>query len=304
MGNLRMDRLSDIAGNRYALAYAAAVVLHLLFFLLYVPIKGFLVDENSLQAQVETEPMFFEFVDIPKDSPSESPPEKTPLVAERSSVSRDQQDSELPESHLPFSEGMVASKEDMQTLMGQEGDSGMDGREPEPTESRAQTEQKTPAFRNFDTATDFASVIRDGQNAVKRQDAIFGTPTVPTSLQLNNRESRALERGGLQLSTYDWEFAPYLAYLKEHIGNHINPPAAFTQYGLIDGQTRVRFKIMRDGTMRDLLVLGYKGSRELRDTSTRAVEYSADFRPLPTHFPEEFLEITAFFDYVLRRRTP
>ena len=297
-----MNRLSDIAGNRYALTYAAAVVLHLLFFQLYVPIKGIVVGENSAQAQDEAQPMSFEFVDLPNDSPSELPPAKTPLLAERSSVSRDKRDLELPESHLPFSEGEVASKEDMWTLIGQQGDGGMEGNESHSKERPAQAKQETPSFKNFDNATDFASIIRQGKEAANRQEAMFGTPTIPTSLQLNNRESRALERGVLQLSTYDWEFAPYLAYLKAHIGSHINPPAAFTQYGLIEGQTRVRFKIMRDGTLRDLAVLGYKGSRELRDTSTRAVDYSADFRPLPTHFPEEYLEITAFFDYVIRRR--
>jgi outer membrane biosynthesis protein TonB len=299
-----MDRLSDIVSNRQVSAYGAAILLHLLFFMMYVPIKSFLGDETQLQAKVDAEPLSFEFVDIPEDSKPEVPTEKTSLVSRRSTVSRDNNDSELPKSHLPFSDGLVASKENMQTVIGKDGEEGKEGKVAEADERSSDTEEQNPAYRKFENQTDFASIIREGKKDQKREDAIFGSPTIPTSLQMTNKQSRALDRGGLKLSTYDWEFAPYLAYLKQHIGGHINPPAAFTQYGLIDGQTRVRFKIMPDGTLRDLVVLGYKGSRDLRDTSTRAVEYSADFKPLPAHFPEEYLEITAFFDYVLMRRTP
>ena len=111
----------------------------------------------------------------------------------------------------------------------------------------------------------------------------------------------ALPIGGLQLSTYDWEYAPYLAYLKSHIGAHIYPPAAFTDLGLIDGETVVRFKIYKDGSLKDLEALKHQGSPLLRDTSVRAVKLSAVFKPLPPDFPDPYLEVTGIFEYVVFR---
>ena len=118
---------------------------------------------------------------------------------------------------------------------------------------------------------------------------------------MENLQSRAQERGGLQLSTYAWNYAPYLAYLKRLIESNIFPPAAFTQYGMIDGKTLVRFKIMRDGSMKDMEVLKSDGSPLLRETSVRAVDLSSPFRPLPKDFPDSYLEITGQFNYVLIR---
>ena len=148
---------------------------------------------------------------------------------------------------------------------------------------------------------DFASLMEDSpqQTRQQREQAVYGRPAVPPRLLLDNRQSGALERGGLQLSTYNWDYAPYLSYLKRHIESHISPPPAFTEFGMIDGSTRVRFKILRDGTLRDLEVLDYTGSPLLRDTSVRAIDLSAEFRPLPAGFPEAYLEITGLFDYII-----
>ena len=69
--------------------------------------------------------------------------------------------------------------------------------------------------------------------------------------------------------------------------------------GLFSGQTFLRFKIYRDGTLRDLELLNYRGHKTLMETSMRAIELSVPLQKLPPDFPKEFLEVTAQFDYTL-----
>ena len=136
----------------------------------------------------------------------------------------------------------------------------------------------------------------------QREQSVFGAPANPRqSVAGTNMESRALDQGGLQLSTYDWNFAPYLKYLKQRIQSNIFPPAAFTRLGIIDGESKVRFRIYPDGRLEEFAVLDSRGSELLLKTSVQAVELSAPFKPLPSDFPEPFLEITGIFSYVLMR---
>jgi hypothetical protein len=118
---------------------------------------------------------------------------------------------------------------------------------------------------------------------------------------LDNTASRAPELGSFSLNTYAWEYAPYLLWLKNRIQRNIHPPPAFTHMGIISGQTILRFRLSREGTLENLELLDYRGHKSLMETSVRAVQVSVPFRPLPRDFPEAFLEITARFDYVINR---
>ncbi len=302
---MKTDRAKVFFANRYTLSYTAAVLLHLLLFLLYVPLKGILVPPRAtLSPRPEAPPVAFEFVEAPEQRPSERPPKVTPLLSDRQSIAQDRQNAPLDPSHLPYSEGLVDSRDHLRTVVGRDAENGAGGEGTEGEEAAEASEQQSALFREWDRAVDFSSVLKEGPELTpqERQEAVYGTPAIPPSLlQLDNQESSALQDGGLQLSTYDWDFAPYLAYLKRHIGSHVFPPEAFTKYGLIEGKTLLRFKILRDGTMRDLEVLKYQGSGMLRDTSHRAVVLSAPFRVLPDHFPDEYLEITGLFNYSIIR---
>ncbi len=117
----------------------------------------------------------------------------------------------------------------------------------------------------------------------------------------DNQKSRVEDMGGLSFNTYDWNFAPYLLMLKKRIQRNIFPPAAFTQLGLISGETLVRFRIYPSGKMTKLEVLSYQGDKRLMQTSYNAVDISAPFPKLPPDFPEQFLEITGKFMYLIHR---
>jgi len=118
---------------------------------------------------------------------------------------------------------------------------------------------------------------------------------------LKNLGTRAPDVGNFSLNTYAWEYAPYLLWLKNHVQRNIYPPAAFTRMGIISGNTALRFHINRDGTLQKWELLGYDGHKSLMETSVRAVQLSAPFRKLPANFPEEYLEVTAKFEYTVYR---
>ena len=293
-----MARIGGFLANRYTLAYGAALVAHLLFFVFYVPLSS-LVPQPWIDVSAhESRPMSFEFVELPHPEPDERPPEATTLRSNRVSRAKDLHDAPLPESHLPYTDGLVQSPAQPRSEVGQQGERG----ERRMAHARTEVDQnRREDAENEVVSTDFASSLKLRKTWPPQQpkSALYGRPGAPGVLPLKNLQSHALEQGGLQLSTYNWEFAPYLAYLKRHIGDHIHPPAAFTQLGLIQGQTRLKFRIMPDGSLADLKVIDFDGSPYLRDTSTRAVELSADFRPLPAHFPEDYLEISALFHYLI-----
>ena len=60
-----------------------------------------------------------------------------------------------------------------------------------------------------------------------------------------------------------------------------------------------RFRITRDGQLIGQKILGYEGEKALIETSKRAVEVSAPFWPLPDDFPQDYLEVTARFYYIV-----
>jgi len=106
--------------------------------------------------------------------------------------------------------------------------------------------------------------------------------------------------GALSLSTYAWEFAPYIEYLKERLSSRWKPPLAFYM-GLVEGEGTIRFRILRDGTLAaaDLIA----GERQLDNgAALNAVDHSAPFRALPDAFPEPYLEITWTYKYIQARR--
>ncbi len=293
-----MAYIGRFFANRYTLAYAAALAVHLMFFMLYVPLLGLVREPRIDVAAPESSPMSFEFVELPRTAPDEQPPEQTTLRSDRVSRAKDRHEADLPESHLPYADGLVQSPSQSRTEIGLDGEGGERGE----ADAGADVDPVRRADAEDEAnSADFAPLLKERNvwSPEPSKRAMFGRPDAPGVIPMKNLQSHALEQGGLQLSTYDWEFAPYLAYLKGHIGDHIHPPAAFTQLGIIQGRTRLKFRITPDGRLANLEVIDFDGSPYLRDTSIRAVELSADFRPLPAHFPDDFLEISALFHYLI-----
>jgi hypothetical protein len=114
-----------------------------------------------------------------------------------------------------------------------------------------------------------------------------------------NEASARASIGGITINTTAWDFAPYLLDLKHRIKQHWIPPLAFTALGSIHGYTWVRFRIYPNGRMENLEVIETEGHDSLHRSSANAVRGAAPFRPLPEDFPEDYLDITFGFYYLL-----
>ncbi len=271
--------------NPYLWAYTAAILLHILFLLLENPLWRAAIIAPQPEKIPTSPPLTFEFVDVPQNR-DDAPPEETTLLAERDNISRDQQTAPLPESHLPFSDGISRAKNIA-------------------TPAQGKSRSETPGAERTQETTDNPFSFKDElqknpEEAQKeRERAVLGGEVLPqVRIDMDNRKTRALERGGLQLSTYAWDYAPYMQYLQRHIDRHIYPPRAF-ELGMIDGMTQVKFRIWRDGRLEGPELIDYKGHDLLRDTSLKAVELSAPFKALPPDFPDEYLEIVGTFEYLI-----
>lgn len=105
------------------------------------------------------------------------------------------------------------------------------------------------------------------------------------------------EIGGISLSTYAWEWAPYIYALKRKLYQVWSPPVAYYYLGLIYGHTVIQFSISRDGQLLWYKVLEQNGHESLQQTSVNAIVALFPFKALPTNFPENQLTITAKLIY-------
>lgn len=120
---------------------------------------------------------------------------------------------------------------------------------------------------------------------------------------LEQRKFSVEEVGALTLSTYQWQWAPYINAMKNKLMRVWFPPTAYYQLGLIHGSTIIKYTITREGDIVGLAVLDHEGHESLQLSSTNAIESLFPFLPLPDDFPEETLTITAKLVYPdLRRR--
>ncbi len=270
--------------NPYLWAYTAAILLHIIILLLENPLWRAAIIVPQPEKIPVSPPLTFEFVDVPQNR-DDAPPEETSLLAERDNISRDQQTAPLPESHTPFSEGISRAKNIATLAQGK---------------SRSETQSTDRASETSDNPFSFVEILQKNPDEARkeRERAVLGGELPQPRIDLDNRKTRAFERGGLQLSTYAWDYAPYMKYLQRHIDRHIYPPRAF-ELGIIDGTTQVKFRIWRDGRLEGPELIDYKGHGLLRDTSLKAVELSAPFKALPPDFPDEYLDIVGTFEYLI-----
>ena len=105
------------------------------------------------------------------------------------------------------------------------------------------------------------------------------------------------------LSTYAWEWAPYLNALKQKLYQVWHTPAAYHRLGLIHGQTDILFSISRDGELLSYKVLDHVGHESLETSSVNAIVSCFPFKPLPDNFPDKTLTITARLIYPDLRRS-
>lgn len=236
----------------------------------------------------------FYVIEVPDNIPEEKPMEPTPLVSDRTARAADMNLQDADNSADPYSDGDTEIREFEEAGI----ELAMDRREADATEPDRRETQDKPEDGDLagealpEPIADY--VAGDGGDSWK------GSPGRPAGFR--NLLSGVGRKGGLSFNTYDWDFAPYMLAMKRAIERHLFPPYAFTHMGLVSGTNVVHFTVMPDGRIRGLEILGSDAHFSLDRTSVRAIESSVPFLPLPRDFPEEYLEVTAHFSYVISGR--
>ncbi len=292
--------------------FLISVLLHLV--LLLVPLHLFMdsaADEaRAEQAREEQrDKMTFIFVDTPEDATESEIEQVTPFISDKNlAASNTEAPPELTEG-MPYQEGRSEVAAMTPEPVPSTATPGMPDN---PKQQQQEREQVSPEQQETGTAADpmrqLEALSRLTPKEKEQQPqppqpmqqqqprGRQGRPYMPSAPRFDNRQSRAGVGSDFKLSTYNWNWAPYLKELKKKIESNIYPPPAFYM-GLVHGRTFLRFRIHRDGSMTNFVLITYTGHETLKNASVHSIKASFPFIPLPSDFPDEYLEITAGFFY-------
>jgi len=259
-----------------------SILLHLLIlFLLQIESINIFhpkIDKKPKETEI---PLVFELVET-SNTTEEMPEKESEYVSDKNSKAADETESELPETDNPYHQGLVEI--------------------PEHSPQNPQQEEQQNAPEQNEIAQILSEIKQNKKSFLQTFEAKKEMQVLDNlNSDYDNLLSEVKNRGGMSLNTYKWDFAPYLLEMKRKIQAHNNPPFAFTHLGAIDGDILLRFRVLQDGSIEDLQILKSTAHYSLENSSTRAIEFSAPFKPLPANFPKDYLEITALFSYIIRK---
>jgi TonB family protein len=255
--------------------FIISIVFHLLLVLAWTVSEWvFAPGRGGVPEDLSEDRFVFEVIETPDDLPDENPDRETNLVSDKSTRAADENPLAREGPDIPYSPGEFIFKRFEQPVGGP---TEPDGRE---------AVEETPG--------DPAEVGLSGDGETS------GDYSIPaTSGDFKNLASSLARKGGVSFNTYEWDFAPYMLAMKRRVERNMHPPYAFTHMGMVSGTNILSFTVLRDGTVKGLRILGSETHFSLDRTSLRAVELSAPFLPLPDDFPEDVLEVTARFSYII-----
>ena len=282
------------------ISFIFSILLHFVFLLSYPWIRGVQIFPSKIanlliDKKIEEKRLKFELVETPEDARSETPPDNAQLLSDKNTIARDQYQQKNKPIGDPYSDGDL----DVKNLP-------VVPFELAPLTEQGNRQKNEPLKESEQTE---ASLNKFEYQKFSRKQLLKSNPSYPNFEQqrsperpLNdNKKFTAEELGGFSFNTYEWEFAPYMLEMKRKVERNVFPPPAFTYMGLISGETLLRFKVMPNGEVKDLVVLKYTGHESLKETSVKAILNSSPFKPLPADFPEDYLEVTASFTYYVKR---
>ena len=280
----------------YVLAFLISLLLHIIFLFIF---------KNELFV-IDLSPDTDEIIDdvtvvFPENKPmqivenineSDEIPDDSNLLSDRNSRARNQTILDESINH-PFSEGNIAFPNLTNPTLS-----------PVLSPSISGKKFSKEALLNDDHEKDSDDLgLSDNQPL---RNAIERVQSQQTTNNIYNQNKFSVDQlGNMTLSTYAWEWAPYINTLKRKLYQVWFTPAAYYRLGLIHGYTIIQFSISKDGMLREYTVLEHKGHESLEQSSVNAIKSCFPFKPLPVHFPDDYLTITARLIYPnLRERVP
>jgi TonB family protein len=291
------------------LALIISVLIHLLILFIYRPLAQINeFPDQSEAAHAETEkPLVFELVETPEDAIQQRPDAAT-LLSDKNALERDEyRDDDITRGEA-YSEGYIPYR----VFAGQSGPAGEAQALSQMLKTKQPQVDSYDQLRNLNldrSIEDFDSQQRQiPPTELKNYLQLHTGHDRPAAqrqfiddIDYDQRRSSAGNLGGISLNTYAWDFAFYILEMKKKLKANTYPPAAFTQLGMISGETVLKFKVLPDGRVTDITVIEYKGDQSLMETSLDAVKIASPFGPLPRDFPEEYLELKWTFVYSVYR---
>ncbi len=107
--------------------------------------------------------------------------------------------------------------------------------------------------------------------------------------------------GDFTLSTYEWNFAPWMRRFANDLHRGWIAPYAY-RLGVISGYTRIRLVVERDGRPSRMEILEENGHASLHTSSINALKAFTPYAPLPADFPDEQLVILLGLHYPAWKR--
>ena len=275
------------------IAILLSILFHLLLLLLFQQAGKleFLLAKPSEPEEIPEERLVFELVETPDDAPEDEPSSATDLVSDKNTRARDMMEEDLARSELPFSEGDLDIKEFAQP------------------ENPIQPEQPAPPIEPIipekseqeNPGSDESTVPDQTEEDQVSEPADQIKEQIRKSLSYENLNSNSVDKGGISFNTYNWNFAPYMLAMKKRIESNWRPPFAFTHMGAISGTNQYRFRVTPDGRVVNLQQLDSNAHYSLDQASSGAISSSSPFMPLPINFPEDYLEVTITFSYIIKK---
>ncbi|MEN8222518.1 MAG: energy transducer TonB [Acidobacteriota bacterium] len=274
-----------------------SIVLHIIIFFAAEKTINFRLLGTEDLAEEINEPIVFDLsenenpkqvIETTEDQRSEKKSEKPEYFSDKNTIARNPDPPSDLKEDAPYSKGDL----DVPSLpkITKEG-------KPEDVKEKTDPE-KEKSEKKTEDITDAISESKEEAFEVEKRDP---GESIRNQILHRNILAKVKELGGFAFNTYDWNFAPYMLELKRLIQSNIFPPIAFTQLGMISGETLLRFRIYPDGRLEALELLNTKGHKSLVETSVNAVEISDPFPELPDDFPKPFLEVTGKFIYFIRK---
>lgn len=271
--------------NRFGIAIILSLLIHsLLLILIEYDVVILRADNQILPVVEEEKRLVFEIVESNPDFAIDSPMEDAELASDKNTIASDITPETTFEADRPKTDGISDSKD-----------------LPVPESNPNEMMQRTSLAprEKFDTSR-LLERPEDKREETQEKQEQKEAEKIQAVLPDNQDTSARDDFGGFSLSTYAWEFAPYMLELKRKIGKNIHPPKAFTDMGIINGSYVIQFVITRKGELQSLQVVDSKGSTTLEKTSINAINFSRPFEPLPDDFPDELLIITGTFNYLIK----
>ena len=297
----------------YRTAFIISILLHLLLFLFYQPLSTLTAFLENDSKAVETQPLTFELVEpeqpselieTPRDAQVQEPPRDAAFLSDKNARNQDMYDMNQLSEGQAYSEGLSefntfrGGKQSFLTPpneINQQNSEQQDQKQPEEQNKVKDGEpvyEKTPMSMGKQP---FSKELL--QQSIPRKENRPGSEAYTDDVNRDNRESDARALGGVALSTYKWDYAPYLLYMKRRLKERLYLPQTFVRDGVISGQVTIQFRLLRNGNVENLKMIENRGHSAFISPTLNTVRASNPFKPLPNSFPDPYLDLTWTFVY-------